>query len=398
MRLKLTPTAVKRTTKTGYHNDGGGLYLRVTPSGTKSWIFRWRDRATARLRDAGLGPASEVPLSTARDRAAGCRKIVEAGGDPIVERNRERLEQRAEAGAATTFGQCAEAYIKAHAPGWTNAKHATQWKNTLKKYASPVIGSLPVQAIGQDHVLRVLEPIWNTKTETASRVRGRIESVLDYARARGLRTGENPARWKGRLDKLLPAPSKVKKVRHHPALPYAKMRPFMTKLARHSGASARCLEFTIATACRTGEVIAAEWSEIDWKAKTWTIPASRMKAGREHRVPLSAAALRALKAQRGKDDVYVFPSPDAEREHLSAWAMLELLKDMDRGDITVHGFRSSFRDWAAETTSFPPDVCEMALAHSIKSETEAAYRRGDLFEKRRQLMSAWAKHCRPRAK
>ncbi|MEX2125503.1 MAG: integrase arm-type DNA-binding domain-containing protein [Woeseia sp.] len=393
MRTKLTQTDVKRATEPGLHNDGGGLYLRVTKAGGKSWIFRWRDRASYKLRDMGLGPVSTVALSTARDRAKECRAIVEAGGDPIAARRHERAEQRAQAGDAMTFDQCAAAYIKAHAPGWKSAKHAGQWQSTLERFASPVMGSLPVQDVTQGHVLRVLEPIWTTKAETASRLRGRIESVLDYASARGLRTGENPARWKGRLDKLLPKPSKVKRAGHHAALAFAKLPAFMRRLGRRKGTAARALEFTIATATRTSEVIAAEWVEIDWQAKVWTIPAGRMKSGREHRVPLSAAAIRALKAQKGAGDTYIWPLDDG---HLSAWAMLAVLRRMGRSDITVHGFRSSFRDWAAETTSFPGDVVEMALAHTIRDKAEAAYRRGDLFDKRRKLMAAWARHCAPR--
>ena len=393
MRLaKLTATAVKNLKKLGLHNDGGGLYLKVTKQGTKSWIFRWRDRGTGRLRDMGLGSVNSVPLKTARDLAANARELVARGSNPRVERDRERAERRAAERGVLTFDQCAAAYIEAHAPSWTNDKHKAQWKSTLKTYVSPHLGDLTVSDVAQDDVLRCLEPIWTTKTETATRVRQRIEAVLDYARARGLRTGENPARWKGRLDKLLPKPSKLKGDRHHAALPHSQVAGFLQELREEAGAAARCLEFTILTGARTGESINTHWTEIDFKFKVWTIPAERMKAGKDHRVPLSPATIRLLKAQQGHDDVYVFPGL-REGKPLSNMAMLETLRRMGKKDVTVHGFRSTFRDWAAEVTRYPREVCEMALAHTLGNATEAAYFRSDLFEKRRKLMADWARYC-----
>jgi integrase len=320
-----------------------------------------------------------------------------AGKDPKLERDRLRTELLGRQRKVPTFDECAKQYIAAHERSWKNGKHVAQWRSTLKTYASPVIGKLPVNSVTSDHVLRILTPIWHTKTETASRVRGRIESVLDWAASptRRYREGENPARWRGHLDKELAKPSKIKNTRHHPALPYGQMGHFMQELSKRRGVTARCLEFTILTAVRTSESIRARWDEIDAETAIWTIPGDRIKASREHRVPLSRAASKALNAQRGQHEAYVFPG-DGKSLHLSDMAMLELLKDMGKGTITVHGFRSSFRDWAAETTNFPNEVCEMALAHAIGDKTEAAYRRGDLFEKRRKLMEAWAKYCTKR--
>jgi integrase len=280
--------------------------------------------------------------------------------------------------------------VKAHRAGWRNAKHAYQWEATLAQYAAPVIGALSVQAVDTSLVLKVLEPIWTTKTETAGRLRGRIETVLDWAAVRGFRTGDNPARWRGHLDKLLPAPCKVRKVEHHAALPYAEVGAFMTDLRQREGVAARALEFAILNAARTGETLGAAWSEIDMGARLWTIAGHRMKGGREHRVPLSPAAMALLTLmQKLKIDDHIFPGMKAGRP-MSNMAMLALLRRMGRGDLTAHGFRSSFRDWAAERTNFPSEVAEMALAHAVGDRVEAAYRRGDLFEKRRRLMTAWA--------
>ena len=291
-----------------------------------------------------------------------------------------------------TFDQCADAYLAAHRAGWRNAKHAAQWSSTLATYVSPIFGNLPVQAIDVALVTKALEPIWTAKPETASRMRGRIESILDWAKVRGYRDGENPARWRGHLDHLLPARAKVSKVRHHAALPYDELAGFMGKLRAQGGTSARALEFAILTAARTGEVIGARWAEIDLPGKTWTIPAERMKAGREHRVPLSAAALAILETQAAlTENEFVFPGQ--QRAGLSDMALWMALRAMGRDDLTVHGFRSTFRDWAAERTNFPREVAEGALAHSLTDKVEAAYRRGDLFDKRRRLMTAWADHC-----
>jgi integrase len=311
------------------------------------------------------------------------------GLDPLAEKRRVRHELR-QLVTVPLFDDCASEYIAAHSAGWSNPKHIEQWRNTLKTYASPIIGKLPVSEITSDHVLRILRPIWGTKTETASRVRGRMESVLDWAASptRRYRKGDNPARWRGHLDKELPRATKVRRKTHHPALPYADLPALMAELQKKDGGAAVCLQFTILTACRTNETIGARWVEFDLKAKLWTIPGARMKSKRDHRVPLPDAAVTLLKRQQGLDDVYVFPGVQ-EGTHISNMAMLELLRGMGM-TVTVHGFRSTFRDWTAETTNTAREVAEMALAHTIGDETEAAYRRGDLFEKRRRLMKHWA--------
>jgi integrase len=340
----------------------------------------------------GLGAISAVGLSDARIAAGEARKLLHAGIDPIEDKKGQADRARLESARSVTFKACAEAYVKAHAPGWRNPKHANQWRNTLATYAFPVFGDLLVQSIDTDLVQRVLEPIWTSKTETAGRLRGRIEAVLDWAAARKYRTGENPARWRGHLDKLLPAKSKVQKIEHHPALPYADVGSFIAKLRERDGTAARALEFAILTAARTSEVLNARWDEVDLGAKVWTIPAARMKAGREHRVPLSSAAVAVLKSVHVEGAELVFPGAK-KGNPLSNMALLKLLDRMGRSDLTTHGFRSSFRDWAAERTNFPREVAEAALAHVIRDKTEAAYRRSDLFDRRRKLMEAWASHC-----
>jgi integrase len=292
-----------------------------------------------------------------------------------------------------TFNACATAYINAHKAGWRNLKHAEQWTNTLATYASPVFGALPVSAIDTGLVMKAIEPLWQTKTETATRLRGRIESILGWATVRGYRTGENPARWRGHLDKLLPKRSKVAKVKHHAALAYTQIPEFMRKLREREGVTAKALEFIILTAARVSEAVNARWDEIDGKAAVWTVPASRMKSGREHRVPLTkeaGAVLGALEQHRQSD--YVFPGWKVKKP-LTGAACLELLKDMGHGDLTTHGFRSTFRDWAAEQTAFPREIAEAALAHTLRDKVEAAYQRGDLLERRRKLMEAWAAYC-----
>ena len=349
----------------GMYADGGGLYLRVTDNGTKNWVFRFM--LNGRPRWMGMGPLHTVRLAEARNRAAGFRLQRHDGIDPIDARRAERLETRLNAAKALTFKECAARYIASHRAGWRNPKHAAQWEATLATYAEPVMGGLSVQAIDTALVLKVLEPIWTTKPETAGRVRGRIESILDWAKVRGYRAGENPARWRGHLDKLLPARSKVRRVEHHAALPYAELPGFLVSLREQEGIAARALEFAILTAARTGEVIGARWSEIDLLEKTWTVPAARMKAGREHRVPLSARALAILEEMqphRHAEDGFVFPGAKLGRP-LSNMAFLMLLRRMGRDDLTAHGFRSSFRDWAAERTNFPSEVAEMALAHTV---------------------------------
>jgi len=384
---KLNQLKINKTTKTGLYADGGGLYLQITSTGAKSWLFRYMRAGKAR--GMGLGPLHTIGLAEARAKALECRRLLLDGKDPIDTRRYERQVQRAATGEMT-FEKCAEKYITAHRAGWKNAKHADQWTNTLATYAYPVFKSLPVSAIDTPLVMKVLEPIWTTKTETATRVRGRIESVLDWATVSGYRSGENPARLKGHLDNLLPKRSKVQKVAHHPALPYSELTDFVARVRAQDGAAARALELLILTASRTNEVIASTWQEFDLSTGVWTIPAERMKMGKEHRVPLSPRAIEIVKAQEAvRQNDYVFPGARYGKP-LSNMAMLELLKRMGRTDITVHGFRSTFRDWAGETTHYPREVCEAALAHGIKDKAEAAYARGDLFAKRAALMSDWA--------
>jgi integrase len=388
---RLTAVEVRGIGQKGMYHDGGGLYLQVSTSGTKSWIFRFT--LDGRAREMGLGPVHAIPLADVRKRAAECRRMRLDGIDPIEARSEHRSWKKLEAARAMTFDTCAAAYIEAHNASWGNAKHREQWRNTLSSYAGPVFGSLPVQSIDVGLVMKALEPIWHTKPETASRLRGRIEAVLDWATVRSYRKGENPARWRGHLDKFLPARAKIQKVQHHPALPYHEMADFIAALREQEGIAARALEFLILTAARTGEIIGAQWDEVDLDGKIWVVPGARMKAGREHRVPLSAPALAILKQMKEiRESDFVFPG-GKKNQPLSNMAMLALLKRMGRDDLTAHGFRSTFRAWAAERTNFPREVVEMALAHTIESKVEAAYRRGDLFQKRRQLMEAWARFC-----
>jgi integrase len=395
---KLNAAKMRTLTKPGSYGDGAGLYLQVRGPDKRSWLYRFKLHGRAHL--MGLGAVDDVSLAEARDAAGAARKLVRQGVSPIDQRRAARAENATQAGL--TFAQVADAYIAAHEPSWRNAKHRQQWRNTLDTYADPVLGKLPVALVGVGEVMRVLEPLWRAKTETASRLRGRIESVLDYAAARGWRTGENPARWRGHLDNLLPARSKVAKVEHHSALPWREVGAFTTVLAQEEGMSALALRFAILTAARTGEVIGARWSEIDMHAATWTVPAERMKAGREHRVPLSDGALDVLrevaKLATGPDPrAFVFPGGKVGKP-LSSMALLMLLRRMERGDLTAHGFRSTFRDWCAEATNYPRAVAEAALAHTLRDKTEAAYQGGDLMEKRRRLMAEWATFCaRPAA-
>jgi integrase len=380
---------VKGIDQKGMYHDGGGLYLQVSAAGTKSWIYRFT--LDGRAREMGLGPLNAISLAEARKRAAECRRMRHDGIDPIEARGVQRDQKRLEGARSMTFDVCAEAYIEAHKASWKNGKHAEQWRGSLRNYASPVFGSSPVQAIDLALVMKALEPIWQTKSETASRLRGRIESVLDWATVRGYRKGENPARWRSHLDKLLPTRAKIQKVKHHPALPYAEIGAFMEALRGQEGIAARALEFLILTAARTGEIIGAQWDEVDLDERVWVIPEARMKAGREHRVPLSGPALAILqKMNEIRESDFVFPG-GRKGNPLSNMAMLAVLKRMGRDDLTAHGFRSTFRDWAAERTTFPREVVEMALAHTIENKVEGAYRRGDLVQKRRQLMEAWAR-------
>lgn len=395
----LKVAAIARAKAPGYYGDGGGLFLQVSRFGTASWVFRYR--VAGRLREMGLGSFDTIGLADARERARKAREQRLDGIDPIEQRKAVRLAAGLDAAKVVTFKECARRYITAHQPAWRNPKHAAQWGTTLETYVYPEFGNLAVQAVDVGLVLKAIEPIWTTKPETASRVRGRVESILDWATARGYRTGENPARWRGHLDKLLPAPSKAKRAarqvkgqgEHHAALPYGEISAFLAELRGQEGIAAGALEFAILTAARTGEVIGARWAEIDTAEQLWTIPAERMKSGREHRVPLSAPALAIVEkmaAIRSGDFVFL---GGKEGRPLSNMALLMLLRRMKRGDLTAHGFRSTFRDWAAERTGFPAEVAEMALAHVVGDKVEAAYRRGDLFQKRRQLAEAWGKFC-----
>jgi integrase len=390
---RLSPTTV-RTAKPGMHCDGGGLYLQATPGadGTirRSWLFRFGSNGSERY--MGLGSLDTVGLAQAREKAADCRVLRQSGIDPIEAREAERAAAQVESAQAMTFDDCRDAYIAAHRAGWRSIKHATQWTNSLKTYVTPIFGKLPVQTIDVGLVTKALEPIWTTKTDTASRVRGRVEAILDWAKVRGYRKDENPARWRGHLDHLLPSHSKVRKVEHYAALPYEEIGAFMGALREREGSAARALEFTILTAARTGETIGARWDEINRQTKAWAIPGDRMKSGNEHRVPLSEAAVTVLEHMaKVRENVHVFPGD--RRVTLSNMALLMLLRRMGRGDLTVHGFRSTFRDWTAERTNFSGEVAEAALAHTIANKVEAAYRRSDLFEKRRALMQQWGSFC-----
>jgi len=389
IKNKLTARTVETKKAPGYYSDGGNLYLRVSQNLTKTWAFYYKK--DGKRTEMGLGSFGNVSLEQAREKAAELRKQIANGIDPISERQRQANERKAQRAKMMTFSQCADAYINAHRAGWKNPKHIQQWQNTLSQYAFPVFGDLDVKAIDTGLITKCLEPIWLTKNETAGRVRGRIESILDWATVHEYREGVNPACWRGHLDKLLAKPSKIQKTEHHKALPYTEIGAFIDQLHQQDGIAAKCLEFTILTAARTGETIGATWDEIDLDAKIWTIPEVRMKAEREHRVPLSAHALNILNEMAAvRLNNYVFPG---NKKGLSNMAMLAVLKRMDRADITVHGFRSSFRDWAAESTAYPGEVVEMALAHAIKNLTKAAYRRGDLLEKRGRLMEEWARFC-----
>jgi integrase len=408
----LTVKRVERLKQKGRYSDGGGLYLQINESGSKSWVFKYERT----LRDGngqpkrkehmlGLGGLDTFSLAEARERARALRQKLKDGIDPLLQKRAEKAQRELAAAKTLTFTQASQAFFEQHEGGWRNAKHRAQFISTLKEYAFPIIGSLPIAAIDTGLVLKVLEQrvpaargypagsLWQTRSETASRLRGRIEAVLAWATVRGYRAGDNPARWRGHLSEALPARNGIAKVEHHAALPYAELPAFMADLRIREGVAAQALEFTILTAARTGEVIGARWDEIDLEAGVWTVPAGRMKAGKEHKTPLSPRAVELLKdlyREDGNDFVFIGSQAGSG---LSNMAMTTVVRRMGRGDITVHGFRSSFRDWAAERTNFPNHVVEMALAHVVGDKVEAAYRRGDLFAKRAQLMAAWAKYC-----
>ncbi len=383
MASRLTARKVE-TAKPGKYSDGGNLYLIVSETGARKWVLRftWRGRA----KEMVLGSAASVPLADAREKAASARRSIAQGLNPIDERKRD--------GGIPTFGEMADDVRETLSAGFRNEKHKAQWKTTLETYAAP-LRSRPVDTIGTDDILSVLKPIWTVKAETASRLRGRIEKVLDAAKAKGFRNGENPARWRGHLDHLLPKPSKLTRG-HHSAMPYEEVAAFVGKLRDRDAIAVLALEFCILTAARSGEVLGARWSEIDLDKKIWTVPAKRMKAGREHRVPLSARALSILKKlEKVKTGDFVFPG-HARNKPLSNMAMEMVLRRMKVENATVHGFRSSFRDWAGNVTTFPREVTETALAHVIGDKAEQAYRRSDALEKRRKLMEAWASYCEPK--
>jgi integrase len=395
--MALTALEIKNA-KPGMHADGGGLYLHVGKAGNASWIFRFQ--LNKRRREMGLGALLSLAPVEARAKAAELKAMVGRGIDPLELKQAVREEEtkavsaqrEEEALNVATFKLATEKHLALKESGWRNAKHRQQWENTLTTYAYPVIGDLPVRDITTRHVLQVLEPIWSTKPETASRVRMRIEAVLNSAKVFGWRTGENPALWRGNLDAALPSRGKVRRVKHHPALPWRNIAAFMSNLKERDGISARALEFLVLTAARSGEVRRAGWSEIDLDQKLWVVPADRMKAGREHRVPLSDAAARLL-SEMPRFQGYDLIFPGTRMQPLSDMSLSAVLKRMGMADITVHGFRSTFRDWAAEHTGHGSDIVEMALAHTISSKTEAAYRRGDLLAKRRSLMEDWAGWC-----
>lgn len=392
----LTELKIKHA-KPGYWLDGDGLYLQVSPAGAKSWIYRFQ--LNGKRREMGLGSLGNVTAKEARRRAAEARAMVHNKVDPLEHRKQQAqaaITRAAEAASgAITFKKVSLEYIEASRAGWKNAKHISQWENSLATYAYPVMGDTPVGEIDTAMVLEVINPIWLTKTETAKRVRSRIELVLSYAKVKGYRSGENPAIWRGHLENVLPKPGKIAPLRHHPALPYDQMSEFMGKLRQHKGVSMLCLEFVILTACRSGEALKAKWSEIDEEKGVWVIPAERMKAFREHRVPLSGAALAVLKeARKICQGEYVFPGVRSGKP-MSDMSLSMLMRRIQSG-LTVHGNRSAFRDWAAEVTHYPGEMAEMALSHVVGNKVEAAYRRGDLFEKRRQMMADWAAWCEPK--
>ncbi len=393
---KLTALKVQKAKTPGMYADGQGLYLRVTKSGTQNWV--WRYMLAGQAHWMGLGPVSLFSLQEARAKAQDARLLHYQGIDPIGARRTARQRARLDAAKAITFRACAAAYIAAHEPAWRNAKHKAQWKSTLATYAEPVLGALSVQDVDTPLVVRVLQPLWHTKPETGARLRQRIEAILDWGRTQGYRQGENPARWQGHLENALPARKQIKKVKHHAALPFGEIGAFMTALRHQDGIAARALEFAILTATRTGEVLGACWKEIDFTTAIWTIPGERMKGGREHRVPLCRRTLDILTAIKPKSELAA--TSDAPIFHgmkigkpLSNMALLMVLRRMGRDDVTAHGFRSTFRDFVSERTTFPPEVAEMALAHAVGNKVEAAYRRGDLFEKRSRLMITWADYC-----
>jgi integrase len=393
---RLNALAVERERTPGWYCDGAGLYLLVGRRGSsKSWVYRYQQNGQVHF--MGLGSLLMVSLKKAREKARVCREQRGDGIDPLDAKRANQRRQRLAAAKAMTFKECAEAYIKAHRAGWKNDKHAAQWPSTLAAYAYPNFGDVAVQYVDQALVMKALLPIWQTKTETATRVRMRIEAVLDWATVRKFRDGDNPARWRGHLDQLLAAPGKLRQVKHHAALPYTELGAFMGRLRDQPGVGALALAFTILTAVRTGEAIGARWDEINFAERLWVVPKERTKGKKkEHEVPLSDAAIGLLeelhKTRRGD---FVFAGDRSPRQPISNMAMTMTLRRMGlRGDVaTTHGFRSTLRDWAGDCTEFPRELAEMALAHTVGNKTEEAYRRKTALTKRRELMQAWARHC-----
>jgi integrase len=390
--MGLTVKRVERLREKGRYPDGNNLYLQIINPANRSWVFRYeRD---GRERAMGLGPAHTLTLAEAREKAREARKLLLDGIDPLDHRKAQHAALAAGRAKALTFREAAERYFDQHERKWGNRKHRAQFMSTLRAYAFPVLANLPVAEIDTPAVLRAIEPHWLDKTETMSRVRGRIESVLDWCTVRGYRSGDNPARWRGHLAEVLPARSEVAKVAHHPALPYREVPAFMAELRKRDGVAARALEFLIHTAARTGEITGAKWKpEVDFDDNTWTVPANRTKGGREHRVPLSAAAVTLLRALPTEaDNGFVFIG-SRSGSGLSSQGMTQVLRRLGRTDISVHGFRSTFRDWCAEQTNFPREVAELALAHRVGDKTERAYQRGDLLKRRFALAEAWSRYC-----
>jgi integrase len=395
---RLTALKVQRASTPGRYGDGGNLYLQVSPTGTKAWIFRYRlpgsisRTGKPRSREMGLGSLDTFSLAEARERARHCRQLVAQGIDPITDRDSRSTQ------GAWTFSRAVDAFMEQ--PRWRNPKHRAQWRATISRYVLPIIGNVPVAQVTRQHLLAILTPIWFQKNETANRVRGRIEMVLDWCKAHGHRPDEatNPAAFKGNLAHALPAKSKVAAVRHHPALPHAELPAFLSALSAQSGLAALALRLTILTASRTGEVIGMRWGEVDLEQRLWTIPAERMKSKRPHQVPLSDQAVELLTQLKGKAGLgvnagaFVFAGVKPGK-HINNVGMLKLIWRMGRADITIHGFRSTFRTWAAEATDYPREVCEAALAHVVGDKVEIAYMRTTFFEKRVRMMQQWGAFC-----
>lgn len=389
---KLSPQQIKSMNKPGRYNDGKGLYLQISITGSKSWIYRFMIKGNAR--EMGLGSVTDISLARARAYADENRMLVKEGIDPIARRNKTR-EENIKTNSIPTFQECAEKYIRTHSPSWSSMLHINQWKNSLSRLVFPVIGKQPIDMVDINTVLKVLKPLWTSKTETATRLRGRIEKILDWATVNNFRTGENPARWKGQLEQLLPSPSKIKKVKHFDALPYKQINEIVAILSEKNTVGANAVLFAIYTACRSGEVRYAKWEEINWENKIWTIPEERMKRRIEQIVPLSSHAVKLLQTMKISDDQndgFIFIGLRSGRP-ISDMTMTKCIRELGYEKPTVHGFRSSFRDWAAEAADYPRDVIEMSLAHGLKNKTEAAYYRSNQLEKRRELMEEWSHYC-----